>query len=104
MHLFQNENDENQGKTSITDLRQKLDERKKQLNAIEDNNSKKDEETNNHKGSTSQNSSPNHVVIIDVPDKKNDEDALDFEAEEGECNDTVAEEQNEAKVIIKLKL
>lgn len=78
-----------------------MDERKNQLKAIEDN-TKKDEEVNNHQKTTnsSQSPSPSHGAdkVNDVLDKKNDEDALDFEAEEGECNDTVTEEQSEAKV------
>lgn len=75
----------------MTDLRKKLDERKNQLKAFQENNK-------NDSGSLD----PVKPVVVNVPvteEKKNDEDALDFEAEEGECNDPVPEEKVEAKVL-----
>lgn len=75
-------------------MRQKLDERKNQLKAIEENN-KKDEPALTK---SSRSPSPAPPVNEKLLDKKNDEDALDFEAEEGECNDAVAEEPVETKV------
>lgn len=72
-------------------MRQKLDERKNQLKVFEENN--KNDETVQTKSSSR---SPSPAPAIN--DKKNDEDALDFEAEEGECNDTVAEDAVEPKV------
>lgn len=75
-------------------MRQKLDERKNQLKAFEENN-KKDEPAQTK---SSRSPSPAPAVNDKLLDKKNDEDALDFEAEEGECNDAVAEETVETKV------
>lgn len=75
-------------------MRQKLDERKNQLKAFEENN-KKDEPA---PAKVSRSPSPAPTLNDKLLDKKNDEDALDFEAEEGECNDTVAEETVEPKV------
>lgn len=74
-------------------MRQKLDERKNQLKAFEENN-KKDEPAE----IKSRTPSPAPALNDKLLDKKNDEDALDFEAEEGECNDTIAEETVEPKV------
>lgn len=81
-------------KPSITDLRQKLDERKNQLKSLESNGggTVTDNSGINEK-SNSGNSSPSASLIDkDIMDKKNDEDALDFEAEEGECNETTVED------------
>lgn len=61
-------------KTNITDLRMRLDEKKNQLKSMDDK--------------------PENGTEIDS-DKKNDEDALDFEAEEGECNEVVKEDKPE---------
>lgn len=56
----------------ITDLRQKINERKQE--------SKQNEEGNKN--------SPSIVdELNDIMDKKHDEDALDFEAEDGECEE-----------------
>lgn len=59
-------------KASVVDLRQKLDERKK---------------THDQKDAHSKQSPSIVDEINDIMDKKHDEDALDFEAEDGECND-----------------
>lgn len=66
---------------AIVDLRQKINEKKNQQKALED----KQHEQNNKQ-------SPSIVdELNDIMDKKHDEDALDFEAEDGEC----AEEKEE---------
>lgn len=74
----ENDDDEHEKRT-ITDLRQKLDERKNQLKAIDDEKI---------------NTSP---TKLEMAEKKNDEDALDFEAEEGECNEIIHEDKSETK-------
>lgn len=72
------EDDENTAEeTSVTDLRQKLDERKNQHKADDDVAISAITTDSAHK----------------VPEKKNDEDVLDFEAEEGECDEPVEEEK-----------
>lgn len=73
-------------KTKITDLRMRLDEKKNQLKSMDDKTEK--DQTNG----TAEHS-------LNDLDKKNDEDALDFEAEEGECNEVVKEDKPEAKEI-----
>ncbi|XP_037051037.1 serine/arginine repetitive matrix protein 2 isoform X6 [Bradysia coprophila] len=76
----EHENDDDElEKRTITDLRQKLDERKNQLKAIDDEKI---------------NTSP---TKMEIAEKKNDEDALDFEAEEGECNEIIHEDKSETK-------
>lgn len=80
-------------KPSITDLRQKLDERKNQLKSLESNGGTINDIADKP---NSRSSSPSASVIgKDIMDKKNDEDALDFEAEEGECNETTVEDGKE---------
>lgn len=64
-------------------MRQKLDERKNQLKSSDD---------------TGNPTSPVDSVSK-APEKKNDEDALDFEAEEGECDDPIPEEKPEKQVV-----
>lgn len=85
------QDDDNIEKSSMTDLRKKLDERKNQLKAFQEN---------NKNDSGQENARPVAVVAPVTEEKKNDEDALDFEAEEGECNEPVIEEKLEAKVFI----
>lgn len=61
----------------IVDLRQKINEKKNQQKAADD---KQAEQRNKQ--------SPTIVdELNDILDKKHDEDALDFEAEDGECPD-----------------
>lgn len=83
------ENDDEIKTPLITDLRQKLDERKKSLEHKEIDSNR----TNNNKKSPS-------IVdeINDIMDKKHDEDALDFEAEDGECNDEKEEKQEQKEM------
>lgn len=62
------------------DLRQKLDERKNQLKLGEEKANKENEKQRANKNS------PTIVdELKDIMEKKHDEDALDFEAEDGEC-------------------
>lgn len=69
------------------DLRQKINEKKNQQKALED----KQNEQNNKQ-------SPSIVdELNDIMDKKHDEDALDFEAEDGECADEKEEKPTESK-------
>lgn len=60
-------------KQMITDLRQKLDKKKNQLKSMED---RDDKQNGGEAGGM-------HTALLD---KKHDEDALDFEVEEGECD------------------
>lgn len=70
----------------ITDLRQKINEKKNQQKAQEEKQNKENESNRPNKHSPS-------IVdeLNDIMDKKHDEDALDFEAEDGECADEVEE-------------
>lgn len=75
----------------MTDLRQKLDERKNQL----EKQNKDNDQSRNH-----QKNSPTIVdELNDIMDKKHDEDELDFEAEDGECHEE-KEEKIETKEAI----
>lgn len=38
------------------------------------------------------------IIGDSLLEKKNDEDALDFEAEEGECSEVIQEDKSESKV------
>lgn len=66
------DNDDQENATALVDLRQKINEKKSQQNGNKRSPSIVDE-------------------LNDIMDKKHDEDALDFEAEDGEC----AEEKEE---------
>lgn len=69
------------------DLRQKINEKKNQQKALED----KQSDQNNKQ-------SPSIVdELNDIMDKKHDEDALDFEAEDGECADEKEEKPTNPK-------
>lgn len=69
------------------DLRQKINEKKNQQKALE----VKQNEQNNKQ-------SPSIVdELNEIMDKKHDEDALDFEAEDGECADEKEEKPAELK-------
>lgn len=80
----------------VMDLRQKINEKKIQQKALEDKNSE-------NKGNKQ---SPSIVDELNDINKKhkNDEDALDFEAEDGECadekEDKPIETKNEGKILI----
>lgn len=80
----------------VMDLRQKINEKKIQQKALEDKNSE-------NKGNKQ---SPSIVDELNDINKKhkNDEDALDFEAEDGECadekEDKPIETKNEGKRLI----
>lgn len=67
-----------------------MDERKNQLKTLDDKQKENDTNRANNKKSPS-------IVdeLKDIMDKKHDEDALDFEAEDGECNDEVSTVPNE---------
>lgn len=74
---------DNEEDAVITDLRQKLDQKKNLLKAMEN-------KENNGEGMKS-----NGTVSEELDDlvKKHDEDALDFEAEEGECQDVSKDDE-----------
>lgn len=72
----------------VVDLRQKINEKKSQHKAAADD--KQAEQRNKQ--------SPSIVdELNDIMDKKHDEDALDFEAEDGECPDEKDETPIETK-------
>lgn len=69
------------------DLRQKINEKKNLQKAVDDK-----------QGEHGNKQSPSIVdELNDLLDKKHDEDALDFEAEDGECADEKDEKPTESK-------
>lgn len=81
MEIHSQENQDDDGKAPVVDLRQKINEKKQKSD-----------------GNGTNKQSPSIVdELNDIMDKKHDEDALDFEAEDGECADEREENPAEKK-------
>lgn len=89
-HIISLQDDDNNQTANhkMIDLRQKLDERKNQLK-LEEEKAKKD----NDKQRVNKNSPTIVDELKEIMEKKHDEDALDFEAEDGECPDEKEEKE-----------
>ncbi|XP_075159331.1 uncharacterized protein LOC142232406 isoform X2 [Haematobia irritans] len=82
-------NEESKSNSPITDLRQKLEKKKTLLNDVENNLSANEIEDKSLNGKGLVGESLEDLV------KSHDDDALDFEAEEGECNDVSKDDETQ---------